>query len=301
MTRAQFAKYKAELIAKQQEKLQKTISIAEKAMYKSILDKFINELELVDGRVVSNGKNIESTAQIDRILDAFSKSGYLDIIKQFTGDLLTITSTNAEYFRILGEAKDRIPQAKNKANERLKKQLGINEKGQAKKNGYIDKLIKDKSLAKGIKKAIYKGIAGNVDLKKIQDDIKFVVEGTEEVNGALSRHLNTSLMDAYQSHDRNTGSEIALAIDISAFIYSGGLIGSSRCFCDSNNGKVFTRQEANKWKSKLNTDCGPIWNEEKDGDYDPIERMGGYGCRHSVDWISNAEAVRRRPELKHNL
>lgn len=297
MTRAQFAKYKIKFIQEQQEKILKKVSGAEKALYKAILEKFIDQLELTDGRVTSNGKNIELATAIDKIFNSFAKTGYVDIIKQFTGDLLGITKTNAEYFRILGEAKDRIPQAEAKANTRLKKQLGLNEKGQVKKNGYLDKLINDKSVAKSIKKAVYKGIAGNVDLESIQKDVKFIVEGNEKVNGVLTRYLNTNLMDAYQSHDRNTGSEFAIAIDLNAFIYSGGTIGTSRCFCETNNGNVFTRKEADKWKAKLNTDCGPIWNEDKDGTYHPIERMGGYGCRHSVDWISNAEAKRRRPDL----
>lgn len=301
MSRKEFAKLKAGFLEKQQKLLLKTVSVAEKALYKSILTKFIDELELNDGKIVSNGKNIELTTAIDKIFNSFNKTGYIDIIKQFTGDLTSITAKNAEYFRILGEAKDRIPKAEAKANDRLKKQLGLNEKGQIKKNGYLDKLISDKAVAKQIKKAIYKGIAGNVDLKTLQDDLKMVIEGNDKVNGALTRHLNTNLMDSYQAHDRISGNEFALSIELGAFFYGGGTIGTSRCFCNNNNGKVFTRDEAKKWKAKLNTECGPVWNEDKDGTYDPIERMGGYGCRHTPDWISNSEAIRRRPELKSKL
>jgi hypothetical protein len=131
----------------------------------------------------------------------------------------------------------------------------------------------------------------------MQQDMKSLLVGDERTNGALTRYLNTNLLDTYQVHDRSAGKVFAAKIGLRAFIYAGGKIRDSRCFCSQNNGKVFTSDEADAWANELNAECGPIWNESVDGKYVGIERMGGYGCRHTPDWISAAEAIRRRPEL----
>ncbi len=38
-----------------------------------------------------------------------------------------------------------------------------------------------------------------------------------------------------------------------------------------------------------------MWSE---GTYEPLRDMGGHRCRHSPNFISNREAISRRPELK---
>lgn len=293
MTRAEAAKAKAELIQAKQDLLLKSISQAEASLYTRILDQFIFELELTDGNVSSNGKNIELVNAVDKIYKAFQASDYVNIIESFTSDMYLITRKNSEYYRILGEAQAKIPEAEAAANANLEKQLGLNKNGSINKNGYLDRLIQDKTVLKSIKKTIYQGIAQNVALKDMKEMVSKKIEGTDKINGELTRYLNNNLLDTYQQHDATAGETFARSIGLEAFIYSGGLIGTSRCFCESRNGKVFTRVQAQKWVDLLNEDCGPIWNEGKDGNYDPIQMRGGYGCRHSIDWISDAEAARR--------
>lgn len=300
MSRAEAAKLKAELIQYRQELILKKISVAEKALYNEVLDRLINELELSDGKITDGGNNISLVQAVDKIFKSFQGNQYIDIIRQFTGDMNLITAQNSEYFRIIGEAKNRIPISEEKANSRLRNQLGITARGTISKNGYLDKLINDKTVLKSIKKTVYSGIAGRVDLKIMQDDLKLVIEGNENVNGSLTRYLNQNLMDTYQAHDRTTGSEFAVSIGLNAAIYSGGLIGTSRCFCDNHNGKVYTRDEMQEWAGMVGDDCGPIWSD-KMGAYVPEINAGGINCRHSIDWISNSEAIRRRPELRYAL
>jgi hypothetical protein len=297
MTRAEYADFKRDFIEGAQEKLLKKVSAAEKALYNKVLDRFIDKLDLAEGRITDGQKNLTLVAAIDQIFAEFRKAGFIDIIRQFTGDMTSITQKNAEYFRIIGEATNKIPAATEVANKRLRKQLGINSKGSINKGGFLDRFINDKKTVRTVKNVVLKGIAGKVALKDMQEDLKVTIVGTDKVNGELTRHLNTYLMDTYQQHDRVAAAEFAEVIGLPAFIYSGGKIASSRCFCEKNNGKVFTNDEADKWVKDLNEDCGPIWNEAKDGAY-TSERMGGYGCRHSKDYITASEAIRRRPELR---
>ena len=94
----------------------------------------------------------------------------------------------------------------------------------------------------------------------------------------------------FARHDRNVQKKYAERIGLRTFIYTGGLIQTSRDFCEDRNGKVFTIEEAEEWKD-LNWDGKPEI-------YNPLIDLGGYNCRHFPAWISAKEAIRRRPDLK---
>jgi hypothetical protein len=301
MTRAEYATLKTEFVEYRQEVLRKKISAAERKLYEAVFDKFLTKLELSGGVVMSGSKNLTITNALNQIFDEFKRGPYLEIIRQFVGDMGSITAKNAEYFRIVEESSNKISDAKAEATEKLRRQFGINDKGKPMQGGYLDRLVQDNALLDSTKRIVVNGITGQVSLADMQKSLGKFLTGTEKTNGSLTRHLNTYLLDTYQQHDRSTGEVFAQKLGLRAFIYAGGKIKDSRCFCSKNNGKVFTSDEAERWRSELGESCGPIWNESKDGTYVGIIRMGGYGCRHSPDWISAAEAIRRRPELRSVL
>ncbi len=113
-----------------------------------------------------------------------------------------------------------------------------------------------------------------------------------------SSNFNTFAYDTYAAVDRTAQKLWAGKLGLKAFIYAGGKIKTSRLFCIHNNGKVFTTDEAKEWESMIGEDDGPMWSE---GTYEPLRDMGGHRCRHSPNFISNREAISRRPELESVL
>ena len=73
---------------------------------------------------------------------------------------------------------------------------------------------------------------------------------------------------------------------------------TSRPFCVKNNGKVFTTEEAQSWENTIGDKNGVQWNDDP---YNPLTDMGGFNCRHLPNFISNQEAISRRPELGNIL
>ena len=110
---------------------------------------------------------------------------------------------------------------------------------------------------------------------------------------SIKHHFQTNANDAYAQFDRTTQTTYADELGLRAFIYEGGLIETSREFCNERNGKVFTTDEAEAWKL-LN------W-KGKNKDYDPLRDMGGHNCRHHPSFISDELAIRLRPELAELL
>ena len=71
-------------------------------------------------------------------------------------------------------------------------------------------------------------------------------------------------------------------------MFEGGLIETSRPFCKDHNGNVNHKSEI----AEFNPEKG------KQPDYNPFTDLGGYACRHHLNWIPTALALAMRPEAR---
>lgn len=126
-----------------------------------------------------------------------------------------------------------------------------------------------------------------IDLRTMRTVLKNKVIG----QGISQRYYSRWTADIYSQYQRVGANEVRKDIGLRFAIYQGGLIESSRSFCEQRNGKVFHEDEVNSW-SNLNFTGKP------ETGYSPITDLGGYNCRHRLDWISDEMAFRLRPELK---
>ena len=296
-TRSELAIKREKYIREQEAILLKKVSGVEKQLYKSIFDKIIKGLDESNGKIVSNGKNIDLVTAIDKIFKDLQGDELLKIIKGFSTGLTGVQQLNEAYFKAIEEDKKKLAKITQQSNEATKKRLGITDKGGIVKKGFLDKLVKDKTVIQKIKKETYKAITSGRSLEDYKSKIKTMIQGTDKVNGELVRHFDTFARDAFNQVDRTTQKFYADKLDLDAFIYAGGTINASRCFCINHNGKVYTREESQEWGDDLMGTCQPIWDESVDGKYQPLVMLGGYNCRHSLNWISSVEAKRRRKDL----
>lgn len=298
MTRAEIAEARREFIEKRKSILDKKISAIERKIYDVVFKKIIAELDKSDGRIVSSNGNIDIANSIDKVFRDINSNEYLEIIKGFGSDLQGVLSLNDKYYEIVEADKVRLERVAKEVNSIMRKRLGLTKENGLIKNGYLDRLITDDALKRKVKNATLKAVTSNVSYSDFNIEIKNMVQGSSTTDGELKKYFNTFAFDTYNSLNRTAASLYATKLNLRAFIYAGGRIDSSRCFCDKNNGKVFTTEEAQDWKNMLNDECGPLWNESKDGIYNPLVEMGGYNCRHTADFISNTLAIKLRPDLK---
>jgi hypothetical protein len=92
----------------------------------------------------------------------------------------------------------------------------------------------------------------------------------------------------YSQIDRSTANQNAIKLGLNYAIYEGGLTANSREFCKEHNGKVVTREEIEAFSPQ----------EAPFPDYNPIQDLGGIGCRHYLNWVSKTLAQVYRPDLK---
>jgi hypothetical protein len=158
------------------------------------------------------------------------------------------------------------------------------------KGGYLDDLVKDNNVARLLKGEANKAIASGMNLRDFQKNYRAIVKGTTKKLGIVERYFFTNSYDAFQEYDRTIGLLYADELGMRAAIYNGGTIKTTRDFCRARDGKIFTRKQIASWEN--------LEFSGKPPNYDPFTDVGGYNCRHSLDWISDELAIRRRPDLK---
>lgn len=257
-------------------------------------------LEESNGEILNNGKNIKLSAALDKIFREFKSNDFTHIIAQFGKDLIRLGQINKDYFSIASEKHlTEVNKVAGTVEEKIKNQLGISG-GKIKQKGYLDRLISDETLKKKIKSEILKGVTNKVPVDFLTEKLKKIVVGKPGVKGSLEQYFDSHIKNTYTQVDRTSLNTFAVGLDMKAFVYQGGRIKTSRCFCKERDGKVFTIDESNEWADLIGTDCGPIWSDN-DRKYIPLTDMGGYECRHVPDYISKALAIRLRPDLKNQI
>jgi hypothetical protein len=100
---------------------------------------------------------------------------------------------------------------------------------------------------------------------------KYIKENPEKVELLEDSYFDL-VSDIYSQIDRATANQNAIKLGLNYAIYEGGLTVTSRDFCKDHNGKVYTRDEIMTFNP---TTAQP--------NYNPIQDMGGIGCRHHLN------------------
>lgn len=252
-----------------------------------------------DGRVVSRKGSVAVARMVDGIFAAIEKRGLKKVGRDAVKDMREMLTLNARYYQQVAEPKGgSFPEIRKAVDAIMRKRLGLGPKYEINPKGAMGQLSKTDKAREEIKKVIAKAIASGRPMREVERAIKIKVQGTKNTPGVLERNLGGVLLDTYQVADAVTNNEFAKRLDLKYFVYSGGLIETSRAFCRKRNNKVYSTDEAKEWADDPTL---PRTKEEKDSgvvtDYAPLEDRGRWFCRHRILYISEQQARRRRPEL----
>lgn len=288
------------LDARQRARLDELSGI-EKILFKRLTDELASEITEQDGRITSKKGYVSLSKVIDRVFDMIQKKNLKNMGTGMARDMLNVLMLNANYYRVLAVNQGtRFSSINDTVDNILRQRLGIADGGRVQRNGYLEQLFQDQVSRDEVKLIVHKAVTAGVPMRKLTKALREKVVGTGTAAGTLESNLGGFVLDTYNLADSITNNEFGKRLGLQCFIYSGGLIETSREFCRKRNGKVFTTAEANKeWpldstlpRTKAERQAGGA-----PGDYIPLEDRGRYNCRHRLLYISNEDAVRRRPEL----
>ncbi len=288
------------LIDLQQKQLIRQVGDIEKAILKKLFMEFLGELNVSDGVIKSGRSEIKLSEAIDRIFKAFEKNEATELARQITSDLSKTFQLNVNYYEGVFNTTSqggRFSQIFKDVYDVMKSRLGITGKTTT-PDGYLDRLIRNVPLRDQVKQLTFKAISGNMTIKNFTESLGTTVAGGEGIDGSLTKYYKGFAYDVYQQYDRATNDQFAKRLDLTYFIYSGGLIETSRDFCIKRNNQVFTTEDAANWIN--DPDLPMTAAERKSGtvtNYIPTIDCGRWNCRHMIRYIPESLAKKLQPDL----
>ncbi len=284
-TRKEVSKIKQDFIFSREKLIRSKISVKQLELFDELFGKYLANLE---GKDFSSAEELKVISSIEKAVKSFSVATNSVILKEYTASAFSLGDLNMAYFATMFDNPEKLDLIRQKTNQSLNKRLGLNDDGSLKARGFIDKMIADKSIQDQVVKETRKAISNSYDRNMLQESFRKIIVGAPGESGIFERHYNTFAKDILNTIDNANSNIYALELDLNHAYYAGGLMKTSRSFCIHNNGKIFTREQIEGFKDDpfiINMFGANI------DDYNPIERPGGYGCVHSLDWITSDLAV----------
>lgn len=271
----------------------------ERLLFVKLIGELKGSLEEKDGRITSKRGFVSLGKAIDAIFDAIDKQDLGQLGTNTAKDLRKVVQFNARYYEDLNLASTgNFKAIADSVDAAMAKRLGITKEDELQPKGYLDQLFKTTAARDEVKKMVHKSVAAGIPMRALEKQLRVKVAGTKNTAGVLEKHIGGFVLDVYQQADSLTNDEFAKRLDLQYFVYSGGLIETSRDFCKKRNNKVFTTDETKDW---ANDPTLPRTAAEKESgvvtDYVPTVDRGRWRCRHRLLYISEEQARQRRPDL----
>lgn len=294
MTSEESWKKVEELIDRVEKTSDRLLSKAEKILVERLMDALYTYEQ---NKTLESKKDL--TSVIDEVFDEFESRELRVVVDTLAKEIVQAMTAVNEYFKLQIKSANFIAISKKITSDILGK-MGIDLSEKSFKvvvGGYLDSLTKNAELRNSVQKIIVDAVINKAPFSELMKSLIKNIEATGESEGKLQKYFKTMAVDTFSQASRIQEDQIADRFKMDAFLFSGTVIGTTRCFCKERSGKVILVREAlSEWPELRNEPCGPRWSD--DLEYEPLKHMGGHRCRHHKRYITNTEAQRRDSTIK---
>lgn len=239
----------------------------------SNVTRLLDELDYKDGLIVINDANILRIEAItEQIKDVLTGSEYEKAIGELMEEFDTQAAINYKYFESI-DPRFEIPAISNNIIK-------------AKKNEAILSLLNstDQYLTNPMRQALSNSVLAGGSRSDLLATFRELIEGDPEKVGRLERATRQVVSDTFALSDRAITNASAEQLGLEYYLYTGGLLKTTRPFCLARNGKFFKKSEVESWGAN------PTWAGAMEGTDDKtiFQTAGGYNCQHSILPVSEA-------------
>ena len=288
---AQWAKRFESRLSELLQSLDTRVQGMQRSLTRRFLEAVLEMFDFEGGKLKKTTKNIAALRKLERFFENFEREIIRDELALFAAELLEIGGLTVEYYEATSQAA-KAAAIKNSL-ELLRSVMGITADGGLVEGGYLDRLGKTVQVRETLRQYVVQSIVSKRSLTDFQRGLRDLVEGKPGIDGALQAYWRQYAYDTYNQAYEVVNVSMADELELQHFIYQGSIIPTSREFCRKKAGKVFTRQEALKWKNDPD-----LIDKKTAASYNPFIERGRYNCRHFLNWISEELAVQIRPDLK---
>lgn len=273
-------------------RLDKSVKALERELLDMILNDFLVKLDFKDGNLTASVSNLSRVTELDRLFERFFQLFVRGQLSEFASDLLKMWDLSKMYFDKTGHPAESIKKVASKV-EIVQKRIGVTPTGRLVKGGYLAELGQTAAVRQQLKNYVLNAINNKMSLADYTKGFRQLVVGNQNVDGALVKYYRQYAYDSFNQVHEVANQTFAEGLGLKYFIYEGSTINTSREFCRKRAGKVFSTDEAKKWKNDPDL-IEPSTRQS----YNPLIERGRYNCRHFIRYISEELAFELRPDLK---
>jgi len=276
-----------------QKKLEAAATQAGEVMYDEIINRVIDKLDKDEnGNIRNNMYNKRLISSIDLAFSSYYTSEGIGLASEIASGAMQVVNFQSGYYSNFTTQASLLP-IKPLVMETVQTWLGIGEKGRLEKNGYLVKIAQAAEVKQAVRDITLKGIVGGQGWQDTKFAIKDYIKGNPQSNPFdwLNKYTRNFVYDTYAQIDRTTGRMFADKLGFQFAVFEGGIIKTTREWCNERNGKVFHISEIERF------DPG----KSMQPNYNPVTDLGGWGCRHHLNWIPDSLAVILRPDAQKFL
>jgi hypothetical protein len=233
----------------------------------------LKDLELDnDGYILQNAANRKIISRAnDKISEIFNSGLYTNAVSNYINIIPYVDSLNVQYFNGISEGF--------KPNRLFLKSLQTDTIATVEK--YILRDGLQSQVIGPLSQIMNQNVNSGGQFSGFLDQIRNYVQGNDQVEGRAMRYTRTYLMDTLFTYSRTFQQSITNDLGLEFYLYSGGLIETSRPFCDERAGKYFHHKEIELWASL-------DWAGKKQGTTESSIFLfaGGWNCNHQLIPVS---------------
>jgi len=303
---------KDEFITRREASLNKSVVRLQNMLISKLTREIIPMLDTSGGRIKNTLRNYQLLQSLDRVYKDFSTTQRLAFVSEIGDTAQGLTGLNKQFFTITMGASLPATFAKVLSATETKMLTAIGIKGgKILGGGFLDSLSANTELLTSVKNLMSQAVTSQVSTKDFIASMNDLITGSGEKPGGIESHLNRYAHDLYMQYDSAYATSLAEETGMKYFVYLGGKIEDSRDFCVALDGKVWTTEEAKKWKDwtpakgvypegykikQKDKNAVPSYIASYDG-YQPLVHRGGFNCRHHLGFIMQELAEEMRPDL----
>lgn len=276
------------------EQLQKNFNVRVQVAESNLYTRLISDFDAMRKKLFPTFK---------KVWNSFIEADYIPLIESFVKDMNSIVDLNQIYFG------SDVPKTA------LFDRLGVTGELEIVKDGYVSTIIQDQSAKREVQLFLNRTKSLKAD-QRVKEDLSKLIRGEKaqpatktspaitEKPGVIQKFTDNNVNDSYNEADRIIQQDQAVSNNMTAMMYTGGVIGGSRPFCIERNRKVFLMSEIalfgtaeDKFGGYTNKAQGLFAGKPKTG-YDPFTQLGGYNCRHHLSALADEYAIRVDKTLK---
>jgi hypothetical protein len=156
--------------------------------------------------------------------------------------------------------------------------------------GFLDELFDNNQISRSLQNTIRNAILSEQNRTDVKKLLTEQIKGKADKLGILQSYHYENGLNEFQAYSRSLDEQFSKALKLNYAIYAGGEIQTTRVFCDERNGNVYNREEILSWDSLE-------WQGKKP-DNNILIDLGGYNCRHDLEWISYELAQILNPDIQ---